>query len=47
MYALKALDAQVDELWTDIVDAIPQMYVSYCILFCRSSLCFWQWGVHG
>lgn len=46
VYALKTLDAQVDELWTDIVDAIPQMYVfKYCTLFYRSNLCFWQCGV--
>lgn len=28
VFALKTLDAEVDVLWTDIVDAIPQMYVS-------------------
>jgi 26S proteasome regulatory subunit N2 len=27
VFALKTLDAEVDVLWTDIVDAIPQMYV--------------------
>jgi 26S proteasome regulatory subunit N2 len=27
VFALKALDAEVDVLWTDIVDSIPEMYV--------------------
>lgn len=27
VFALKTLDAEVDMLWTDIVDAIPEMYV--------------------
>lgn len=27
VFALKTLDAEVDVLWTDIVDAIPEMYV--------------------
>lgn len=29
VFALKTLDAEVDVLWTDIVDAIPQMYVAF------------------
>jgi 26S proteasome regulatory subunit N2 len=32
VFALKTLDAEVDVLWTDIVDAIPQMYVLSQIL---------------
>jgi 26S proteasome regulatory subunit N2 len=31
VFALKTLDAEVDVLWTDIVDAIPEMYV--CTLY--------------
>jgi 26S proteasome regulatory subunit N2 len=27
VFALKTLDTEVDLLWTEIVDAIPQMYV--------------------
>lgn len=32
VFALKTLDAEVDVLWTDIVDAIPQMYAQSRIL---------------
>lgn len=28
VFALKTLDAQIDLLWTEVVDAIPQMYGS-------------------
>lgn len=27
VFALKSLDSQIDLLWTEVVDAIPQMYV--------------------
>jgi 26S proteasome regulatory subunit N2 len=27
VFALKTLDTEVDLLWTEIVDAIPEMYV--------------------
>lgn len=34
VFALKTLDVQIDLLWTEVVDAIPQMYVAlfYLIL---------------
>jgi 26S proteasome regulatory subunit N2 len=34
VFALKTLDAEVDVLWTDIVDAIPEMYVTPTDLHC-------------
>lgn len=33
VFALKTLDAQIDLLWTEVVDAIPQMYGSYPSLY--------------
>ena len=29
VFALKTLDAQIDLLWTEVVDAVPQMYAPY------------------
>jgi 26S proteasome regulatory subunit N2 len=28
VFALKTLDSQIDLLWTEVVDSIPQMFVS-------------------
>lgn len=33
VFALKTLDAEVDVLWTDIVDAITQMYAFRLLFF--------------
>ena len=30
VFALKTLDSQIDLLWTEVVDAVPQMFVSHC-----------------
>ena len=32
VFALKTLDAQIDLLWIEVVDAIPQMYAT-CFFF--------------
>lgn len=29
VFALKTLDSQIDLLWTEVVDSIPQMFVSH------------------
>jgi 26S proteasome regulatory subunit N2 len=44
VFALKTLDAEVDVLWTDIVDAITQMYAllflsSLILIACGYPLC--------
>lgn len=31
VFALKTLDAQIDLIWTEVVDAIPEMYVTFSI----------------
>lgn len=41
VFALKTLDAEVDVLWTDIVDAIPQMYVLSRVFYFSSSTDCW------
>lgn len=42
VFALKTLDSQIDLLWTEVVDAVPQMCVaisSQCVVKCRSHGC--------
>lgn len=44
VFALKTLDAEVDVLWTDIVDAIPQMYVyPKSLLFIKPLVAWCRW----
>jgi len=39
VFALKTLDSQIDLLWTEVVDSIPQMFVSLMSLLIPSSPC--------
>lgn len=39
VFALKSLDAQIDLLWTEVVDAVPQMYVVCSIDTGLAALC--------
>lgn len=32
VFALKTLDSQIDLLWTEVVDAVPQMFVTPSII---------------
>lgn len=34
VFALQTLDSQIDLLWTEVVDAIPQMFVCHLVQYC-------------
>jgi 26S proteasome regulatory subunit N2 len=37
VFALKTLDSQIDLLWTEVVDAVPQMFVIPSIICIESN----------